>query len=404
MQRHQRPHCRNAQSRGTNTTLTSTPIVQRRAILQCHTTTISVIFKSGDSQLPSNYRPIAIIPLLYKLFARLLYNRLEPLLDNHQTPDQAGFRHDYSTDDHLFTSTILHERSHEWQLPLWISAVDFKKAFDTIDHSRLWQALHNQQVPPHYVTLLQSLYSNQTAHVKTDKVSRQFQIQRGVKQGDPLSSLLFNALLEDVFKTLKQRWSSRQHGLRLGHTNATLLTNLRFADDVLLFATTAPQLTNMLNDLHDVAGSCGLELHPDKTVILCNLSTRRGRQAIKSVQVGGRLVKVLHYADATKYLGRKLAFHNHHTTEIDNRITTAWRKFNALRDELTHKRYPLNARIQLFNTTITPTVLYGSSSWSTTKALTTKLQRTQRRMMRLIVGTPRRHRQCYRHMRPSQHD
>ena len=65
-------------------------------------TTISVIFKSGDPQLPSNYRPIAIIPLLYKLFARLLYNRLETHLDNYQTPDQAGFRHDYSTEDHLF--------------------------------------------------------------------------------------------------------------------------------------------------------------------------------------------------------------------------------------------------------------------------------------------------------------
>ena len=354
-------------------------------------TSISVIFKSGDAQLPNNYRPIAIIPLLYKLFARLLYNRLEPHLDAHQSHDQAGFRHNYSTDDHLFTTTILHERSQEWQLPLWVSAIDFKKAFDTIDHNQLWQALRNQQLPPQYIHLLQSLYSDQTATVKTDQLSRQFHIQRGVKQGDPLSSLLFNALLEDIFKTLKQRWTSRRHGIRLGHTDVTLLTNLRFADDVLLFATTAPQLTKMLNDLHDVARRCGLELHPDKTVILCNLSERRGRQATKSVEVGGRQVKVLAYDDATKYLGRKLTFHNHQTTEIDNRIATAWRKFNALRDVLTNKRYPLNARIRLFNTTITPTVLYGSTSWTTTKTHTTQLQSTQRRMMRLIVGTPRRH-------------
>ena len=122
-----------------------------------------------------------------------------------------------------------------------------------------------------------------------------------MKQGDPLSSLLFNALLEDIFKTLKQRWLPRQHGIRLGHTNITRLTNLRFADDVLLFATTLPQLTKMLNDLHEVAGRCGLELHPDKTVIMCNLSERRGRQATKSVTVGDRPVKVLPYCDATKY-------------------------------------------------------------------------------------------------------
>ena len=79
--------------------------------------TISIIFKSGDPQLPNNYRPISIIPLLYKLFARLLYNRIGPHLDKHQTPDQAGFRHDYSTDDHLYTTSLIHERSHEWQLP-----------------------------------------------------------------------------------------------------------------------------------------------------------------------------------------------------------------------------------------------------------------------------------------------
>ena len=146
----------------------------------------------------------------------------------------------------------------------------------------------------------------------------------------------------------------------------------------------------MLNDLHDVASDCGLELHPDKTVILSNLSTRRGRQATKSVDVGGRKVQVLPYSDTTKYLGQKLTFNDHHTVEIDNRIATAWRKFNAMRDELTNKRYSLHARLRLFNTTITPTVLYGSSSWTTTRLLTTKLQRTQRRMLRLMVGTPRR--------------
>ena len=146
----------------------------------------------------------------------------------------------------------------------------------------------------------------------------------------------------------------------------------------------------MLNDLHEVAGRCGLELHPDKTVIMCNLSERRGRQATKSVTVGNRPVKVLPYCDATKYLGRKLTFDDHHTAELDNRIATAWRKFNALRDELTNKRHSLNARVRLFNTTITPTVLYGSNSWTMTKAHITKLQRAQRRMMLLIVGTPRR--------------
>eukprot|EP00973_Karenia_brevis_P082974 11504529-Karenia_brevis.AAC.1 len=58
---------------------------------------ITVLYKSGDPKLPKNYRPITIIPILYKLFSRLLYQRLSPILDVGQCKDQAGFRRGYST-------------------------------------------------------------------------------------------------------------------------------------------------------------------------------------------------------------------------------------------------------------------------------------------------------------------
>ena len=254
-----------------------------------------------------------------------------------------------------------------------MAAVDFKKAFDTIDHDHLWQALARQDLPANYIRLLRTLYHDLTAVVKTDKLSKRFAIERGVKQGDPLSSLLFNALLEDIFHKLKLQWSCRSYGIQLGHTHASRLTNLRFADDVLLFAPTLPQLTTMLTDLRDLAKTYGLELHPDKTYILSNLSRRRGRQAASKVDIGGQSVAVLHHSDSTKYLGRKLTFDDHHNTEIDNRISTAWRKFNAMRDELTNRRYPLHARLRLFDTTITTTALYGCASWTTTTSQTTKL-------------------------------
>ena len=64
---------------------------------------ITVLFKSGDLELPENSRPITIIPLLYKLFSRLLRTRLTPILERAQTPDQAGFRTGYGVEDHLFS-------------------------------------------------------------------------------------------------------------------------------------------------------------------------------------------------------------------------------------------------------------------------------------------------------------
>ena len=357
---------------------------------QWRQTVITILHKSGDTKQPQNYRPIAIIPLLYKLFARLLYNRLEPLLDQHQCPDQAGFRHNYSTEDHLYTTTLLVERSYEWQLNLWVATIDFRKAFDTIDHNQLWQTLQNQNIPPPYIQLLQNLYTDQTATIRTDKQSRQFNLQRGVKQGDPLSSLLFNACLEDLFQQLKQQWSQKSYGIQLGTTNNTRLTNLRFADDILLLAPTLPQLTKQLCDLQQAAARYGLEIHPDKTKILSNVTKRRGRDARTNADINGSTVQILPYNDNTKYLGRKLTCNDYHITELNNRVASAWRKFHTLRHELTSKTYKLQSRLQLFDATVTPTMMYASGAWTLNKQMLTTLKRTQRKMLRLIVSTPRR--------------
>jgi hypothetical protein len=200
-------------------------------------TMIKVLHKSGDRQLPNNYRPIATIPLLYKLFSRLLYNRLEPMLDMQQSCDQAGFRKGRSTTDHLFTITIVQEIADEWQIPLWVAAVDFKKAFDSVTHQALWDSMAEQGVDSTYTALLDKLYRNQTAAVKTDCESRPFAIERGVKQGDPLSSLLFNCVSESLMRKCKRKWESNNWGIPLQPANNTRLTNLRFADDILLTST-----------------------------------------------------------------------------------------------------------------------------------------------------------------------
>ena len=368
---------------------TMTPTTWRR-------TTIKVIHKSGDTRLPQNYRPISIIPLLYKLFSRLIYNRLETQLDEQQSPDQAGFRHNFSTEDHLYTMTLLQERSYEWQLPLWIATVDFKKAFDTVDHHRLWAALARQRVPAPYVDLIREIYTDHKAVVRTDRPSREFDIERGVKQGDPLSTLLFNAALEDVFRELKDSWAQKHYGIQLGHTPNTNLTNLRFADDVLLTAPTLTQLSRMLADLAHEAAKFGLQLHPDKTHILTNISRRRGRDAKTHIDINGQQISILSFHEHTKYLGRKTTFDNYHATELDNRISAAWRKFHLLRHELTSKTYPLKSRLRLFDGTVTPTILYGSAAWTLTKDMEMTLKRTQRRMLRLVLGTPRR-----RHQQPT---
>ena len=121
--------------------------------------------------------------------------------------------------------------------------VDFEKAFDTVEHEPLWQVLEEQGVHPAYVHLLKTLYKEQSATVTAGCKSRSFKLERGVKQGDPISALLFIVVMEAIFRKLKSRWrslnvkrKSHYHGVVVDDPDDPL-TNLRFADDVLLFST-----------------------------------------------------------------------------------------------------------------------------------------------------------------------
>ena len=86
----------------------------------------------------------------------------------------------------------------DWHLPLWMISLDLRKAFDRIQFGPLFEALRDQGVPDAYVQLLGLLYKDQKGTVNG---SAFFDIQRGVKQGDVISSMLFNAGLEAAFRS-----------------------------------------------------------------------------------------------------------------------------------------------------------------------------------------------------------
>ena len=159
----------------------------------------------------------------------------------------------------------------------------------------------------------------------TGKESDKIEIKKGTKQSDPLSSLFFKPFLQVALKDDFPRWQKKKGmGICLGDDDHDCLANLRFADDVLLFASTEEQLQEMLCDFEHDTEKVGLKIHPGKTKILsCQISNTR-----KEVEIDNIKVEKFTREESTKHLGQMVTFQQQEMTEIKNRIRAAWATFH----------------------------------------------------------------------------
>ena len=149
-----------------------------------------------------------------------------------------------------------------------------------------------------------------------------------MKQGDPISALLFIAVMEACFRSLKKRWhglNQRRTGQYYGFvidSQTDPLTNLRFADDVLLLAQSKSDVVKMLRDLQQEASKYGLVVHLGKTKVLTNMDTN-----ISSVSVSGVDVDVVPPHESERYLDSQLSLVGCCERELTNRLSSAWGAF-----------------------------------------------------------------------------
>ncbi|CAK1594822.1 unnamed protein product [Parnassius mnemosyne] len=149
---------------------------------------VVLFFKNGDNALLKNYRPISLLSRVYVLFSRVITNRLARRLDDFQPPEQPVFRKGFSTIDHIHTLRQIVQKSEEYNLPLCLAYVDYKKAFDSVEIWAVLQSLQRCQVDCRYIEVLKCLYSRATMAIRVQNQStKPIQLQRGVRQGDVIS-------------------------------------------------------------------------------------------------------------------------------------------------------------------------------------------------------------------------
>ena len=156
--------------------------------------------KKGKAKECSNYRTIVLISHTSKIMLKILQARLQQYL-NHELPDiQAGFRKGRGTRDQIANICWIIERAREFQKKIHFSFTDYAKAFDCVDHNKLWKILQEMGIPDHLTCLLKNLYAGQeaTANVRTGHGTTDwFQIVKRVRQGYILSPGLFNLHAEN---------------------------------------------------------------------------------------------------------------------------------------------------------------------------------------------------------------
>ena len=157
------------------------------------------MFKKGDRNDINNYRPITLSSNVGKIFMKILGNRLKNVMNFNQSIEQASFRSGFSTYyDHLQVINQLIEKSGEYQIDVFLAFLDYRKRFDTIEQSYIFKFILSQRINPNYISLIQEIYTNSEARIILEEKGPYFPINRGVKQGDSLSSALFNCALEDT--------------------------------------------------------------------------------------------------------------------------------------------------------------------------------------------------------------
>ena len=141
----------------------------------------------------------------------------------------------------------------------------YAKAFDSVDHNKLWKILKEMGIPDHLTYLLRNLYAGQEAIVRTELGTTDwFQIGKGVCQGSILSPCLFNSHAKYIMKNAGQ--DEAQSGIKIATRN---INNLRYADDTTLMAE-SEELKSLFMKVKEESEKVGLKLNIQKTKIMAS--------------------------------------------------------------------------------------------------------------------------------------
>ena len=264
---------------------------------------------------------------------------------------QAGFRKGRGTRDQTANIRWIMEKAREFQKNIYFCLIDYAKAFDCVDHNKLWKILKDMGIPDHLTCPLRNLYAGQETtgrigHETTDW----FQIGKGVRQGCVLSPCLFSLYAKYIMRNAGLE--ETQAGIKIAGRN---INNLTYADDSTLMVESEEELKSFLVKVKVESEKVDLKLNIQKTKVMAS-------SPITSCQTDGETVT------SFIFLGSKISADGDCSHEIKRCLFLGRKAMTTLDSILKSRNITLPTKVHLVKAMGFPVVMYGCESWTIKKA------------------------------------
>jgi hypothetical protein len=331
--------------------------------------------KAGKVGSIDNYRPIALASIISKVLESLILDKISDCIST--TDNQFGFKPKHSTDQCIYALKEVVEAYRSQGSTMLLGFIDASKAFDRINHFKLFNKLMHRDVPSSLVRILAFWYSNQSVRVKWGNTqSTSFYVSNGVRQGGILSPALFNAYMDDLSRHL----GTCQTGCMVGEM---LINHFLYADDLVILSPSSSGFQQLLNICSDYGVEFDIEYNAKKSVVM--ICSTRDDLNIKfpSFYLSGEELGVV---NTTKYLGHILTDTLEDDADMSRQRRVLYVQANMLARKFHH--CTTDVKINLFRTYCSP--LYTAPLWVRYKKESLlKLKVAYNDCLRILLKKPR---------------
>ncbi|XP_057426328.1 uncharacterized protein LOC130719736 [Lotus japonicus] len=306
---------------------------------------ISLIPKHHHPQTAADFRPISLIGSAYKLISKVLSARLQVVLPSLISENQFAFTKGRQISDCILIANEVVDLLNKKQGGGFLLKLDFAKAYDNIDWDFLLDLLKEMNFGDKWITWISNCITTASlAILVNDTPTEFFKIEKGLRQGDPLSPLLFNICANGLSCLLNQVLGEELFsGVRIGPELA--INHLQFADDTLLFCeNNQEQLDILCNIVVSFLFASGLKINLSKSLIIgCNVPKETTRRLVSTYGWSIGKLPILYLGAPLGGNPRRTSFWGGMLDKLRNKARSWNSKYISLSGRLTLMKYALCA-------------------------------------------------------------